>query len=86
MEEIGEISAEAYKAIQDMQDQQELFLREIGKIEYQKQTLLDQVNQLNVATQKLLNQEAQSLGVPEGREWRVSNDRKVFLLPQPQGQ
>lgn len=79
MKLIGEISVQAHNSVSDIQNRQDLILKEIGKLEYQKDQMLTQVKELQSLMQKLLEQEMQALGIPKGADWQVAKDRKVYV-------
>lgn len=79
MKLIGEITEQAQKTVLDLQLQQDLNLKEIGKLEFQKDVLISRVKELQQAIQNLLNQEVAALGVPKGAEWEIAKDRKVYV-------
>jgi hypothetical protein len=79
MKLIGELSEQVHKTVIELQQKQDLLLKEIGKLEYQKDLMLTQIKMLQETTQKVLNQEVQALGIPTGAEWQVAKDRKVYV-------
>ena len=80
MKLIGEISEQVRGTIKQIQQQQDTLLHQIGKLEYQKASYLEDLKKLQGTTEKLLDQEAKGLGIPPGVEWQISSqDGRVYV-------
>lgn len=79
MKLIGEITEQTQHSVVELQNRQDLILKEIGKLEYQKEMLLSQVKDVQSTIQKLLDREITALGIPKGAEWEIAKDRKVYV-------
>jgi len=70
----GEVSRETRMLIAAFRKQSQDILAEIGRQELRKQSLLTEVRKIEAAAQKLLQEEAQKLGIPEGQAWTLTTE------------
>ena len=79
MKLVGEITEQVQNTVVEIQEKQDVLLKEIGKLEYEKMALMSELQALQESTRKLLQQEVLSLGVPKGAEWQITKEGNVYV-------
>ena len=74
----GTVTPETLSAITMMRNRSENIIAEVGRMELRKARLLSQIEELDQTAAKLLRQGAQSLGIPEDVQWRMTPEGKTL--------
>jgi hypothetical protein len=73
------VAPEVMDAISQMQQRSDLLTLEVGRMEFKKSKILEEIGMLNDKATALLRQEGKKLGIPDGTPWRVSPDGEVLV-------
>jgi hypothetical protein len=78
----GTVSKETQSAIGMMRQRTEGMIVEIGRMELRKSRFLAQIEELDNAASRLLRQEAQSLGIPDDKPWRMTAEGEAIQVQE----
>lgn len=80
---LGGIDPQAKEQVFSSQQRIQQIQVQIGALEMQKQRLLQQANLINTEAQKVIDAEAQRLGIPPGVPWQMGVDGVARMAPLP---
>tara|TARA_R110000824_G_scaffold29497_7_gene98157 strand:+ start:525 stop:827 length:303 start_codon:yes stop_codon:yes gene_type:complete len=75
--EIGEIPAEVLSAIGGMRERTTNLHVELGKMEVRKAKLIVEISRLEDSAQRMLQSEADRMGIPRGVSWQLTPQGKA---------
>ncbi len=78
----GNVSAETLSAITMMRSRTEAMIAEIGRMELRKSRLIDQVEELDQAASRMLRQEAEAMGIPNDKPWRMTPEGEAVVMSE----
>lgn len=81
---LGGVDPQAKDMVFGSQQRVRALTLQIGQLELQKDNLLRQIRQINADAQKIVDKEAERLGIPPGIPWQMGGDGVARLVP-PQG-
>ena len=84
MTENMRIAPEIMEAVKQLQQRGETLTLEVGRLEFRKAKLLEEIGMLNDKATSLLRAEGKALGIPDGSVWRVTPDGDI-LIQEPNG-
>jgi len=77
--EFGKVSSETLQTLNAMRSRVTGLLIESGKLELRRQDFLNEARRLEAASQTLLKDEAESLGIPEGQAWQITPEGTALI-------
>ena len=78
----GTVSQETQSAIAMMRQRTEGLIVEVGRMELRKARFLAQIEELDQAASRLLRQEAQTLGIPDDKPWRMTAEGEAIRVQE----
>jgi hypothetical protein len=78
----GTVSKETQSAIGMMRQRTEGMIVEIGRMELRKSRFLAQIEELDQAASRMLRQEAQALGIPDDKPWRMTAEGEAISVQE----
>jgi hypothetical protein len=70
----GKISTSAQSKLAAMKSMTSDLLLEIGRIEFRKNSIINNLRDIDAEAASILASEAKSLGIPDGQGWKVEPD------------
>jgi len=81
---VGDLDPKARGQFMMLQQQSNQITGQIGQMEVKKAQLLRNMDQLQAEAQKIIDAEADRLGIPQGVPWQITPDGKAIRMPDPQ--
>jgi hypothetical protein len=82
LDSYGTVSQETQSAIGMMRQRTEGMIVEIGRMELRKSRFLAQIEELDQAASRMLRQEAQALGIPDDKPWRMTAEGEAVRVQE----
>ena len=82
MSSFGQVGEETVNAVAQMRERANMLLREMGKMEFQKVQIVQEIANLENKTNSLLKLEADRLEIPEGQSWSLTPDGEAVSVEE----
>lgn len=82
MSSFGQVAEETVNAVAQMRERANLLLREMGKMEFQKIQMVQEISNLENKTNSMLKLEADRLEIPEGQPWSLTPEGEAIALEE----
>ena len=76
----GELAPEILSGVSMMRARANELLLDMGRIELQKANIISEIERLNEEANRLLQSEAQRLGIPTDTPWRMTPEGKAMVM------
>ena len=76
----GDLAPEILNGVQMMRSRANELLLEMGRIELHKAGIVEEIEKLNSEANRLLQVEAQRLGIPSDTPWRMTPEGKAIAM------